>query len=156
MEQMNRNGRARDLSDIASFDGMHKELTERIIACAFKVHRTLLSGFVESVYENALAVEFERQGIPFKRQVPIEVRYAGKVVGQHRLDLLVDDKVVVELKAKEALTEADFSQADSYLRATGLYVALVLNFGTPKLEIKRRGNIDGKIKAFQRSSVQSV
>lgn len=157
MTQMDRDGKIKDLSDrLVSFDGAHKELTERIIGCAFRVHSDLRSGFVEAIYENALAIEFQRQGILFKRQCPVDVYYAGAVVGQHRLDMLVEDKVIVELKAKAAFTDADISSVYSYLKATDIYIALLLNFGTPRLEIKRLGNIDPKLKAFQKSSVQSV
>lgn len=130
-----------DISEVSSFDGAHADLTERIIGCAFNVHNELGSGFVEAIYENALAIEFERQGIVFQRQVSIDVRYAGQLVGQHRLDLLVEDKVIVELKAKDAFSEADTANVLSYLKATNLCIALLLNFGVPRLKIKRLGNI---------------
>ena len=134
-------------SESSSFDGAHADLTERIIGCAFNVHNELGSGFVEVISENALAIEFERQGIVFQRQVPVEVRYADQLVGQHRLDLLVEGKVIVELKAKDAFSEADTANVLSYLKATNLCIALLLNFGTPKLKIKRLGNIEPRIKS---------
>lgn len=151
---MYREGIAGGSSDV-SFDGVHSELTERIIGCAFRVHNALGCGFVEAVYEGALAIEFEREGIAFGRQVGVEVKYAGQAVGLHRLDLLADGKVIVELKAKEAFTDADIASVLSYLKATNLRIALLLNFGTPRLKVKRLGNIEPRIKEFPKLSDQS-
>lgn len=106
------------------------------------MHNALGSGFVESIYENALMIELEASGLDAKRQVPVKVCYQDQVVGTHRLDLLVQDAVIVELKAKEAFTEADVASVLSYLKATGMTIALLLNFGTPRLQIKRLGNIE--------------
>lgn len=157
MTQIDRDERIKDLSDrLIRFDGVQKDLTERIIGCAFTVHNALGPGFVEMIYENALSIEFERKGILFKRQCPVDVSYAGTVVGQHRLDMLVEDMVVVELKAKDAFTDADIASVLSYLKATDLSIALMLNFGTPRLQIKRLGNMEPKLKAFQNSSVPSL
>lgn len=129
-----------DYTDKAdSFDGAHAELTERIIGCAYTVHNELGPGFIEIVYENALAIELEKAGISFKRQVPVNVYYSGRQVGMHRLDLTAEDKVVVELKAKDSFSESDEANALSYLKATGLTIGLLLNFGTPSLKIKRLG-----------------
>lgn len=125
-----------------SFDGAHVDLTKRIIGCAYTVHSALGPGFVEAIYENALAVEFERQDICFQRQLEVDVRYAGKSVGLHRLDVLVEGKVIVELKAKDAFSESDIASVLSYLKATDLQIALLLNFGTPMLKVKRLGNAD--------------
>ena len=122
-----------------SFDGAHAELTERIIGCAYNVHNELGPGFIEAIYENALAVELEKQGIHFKRQVPVNVFYSGRQVGMHRLDLTAEDKVIVELKAKDSFSESDEANVLSYLKATGFTIALLLNFGTPSLKIKRLG-----------------
>lgn len=124
------------------FDGLHKELTDRILGCAIKVHKTLGPGFLESVYENALAIEMEAHGIPYGRQVTVDLLYEGQAVGIHRLDMLVDDKVIVELKAKEQVCQADKATTLSYLKATRKQIALILNFGRPILEIKRLGNKD--------------
>ena len=124
------------------FDGLYADLTERIMGCAVKVHRTLGPGFLESVYENALAVELESAGIPFQRQLEIKLVYAGEVVGVHRLDMLVDDKVVLELKAKDQIAEADKATTLSYLKATRKNLALIVNFGRPRIDIKRLGNTE--------------
>ena len=122
------------------FDGLYADLTDRIIACAIRVHKTLGPGFLESVYENALAIEFELTGIPFRRQVQVPLMYAGRHVGTHRLDMLVDEKVIVELKAKDEVCEADKATTLSYLTATGRSLALIINFGKPRIEVKRLGN----------------
>lgn len=124
------------------FDGLYKDLTNQIIGCAIRVHRTLGPGFLESVYENALAIELEQAGISFTRQLQVDLIYAGRTVGVHRLDMLVDDKVIVELKAKDQIAEADKATTLSYLKATKKSLALIINFGKPKIDIKRLGNIE--------------
>jgi GxxExxY protein len=134
----------RCMEEQADFDGRHRDLTDRIIACAIKVHRTLGPGFVESMYENALAIELELAGIPFKRQLEVKLTYAGRNVGIHRLDMLVADKIIVELKAKEQICEADKATTLSYLKATRKEIALILNFGKPTIDIKRLGNRESK------------
>ena len=151
---MDREGKARDPD--RSFDGVHSELTERIIGCAFKVHSSLGPGFVEAIYENALAIELAQASIEFGRQVEIAVAYAGQQIGLHRLDLLVDGRVIVELKAKEAFSESDQASVLSYLKATNLRIALLLNFGTPRLTIKRLGNAELVLRRDKALSVESV
>lgn len=103
-----------------------------------EVHRTLGPGFLESVYEEALAHEFDTQGIPYDRQAGLAVQYKDIIAGQFRADFLVAGKVVVELKATKALTEIDEAQLFNYLKATGYRVGLLLNFGAASLEYKRR------------------
>jgi len=114
-----------------------KRISERVIGCAFEVSNTLGSGFLEAVYENALCIELSRQGLRFARQQPLQVRYKGEVVGHYVADLVVEDRLLVELKALSALSSGHEAQVMNYLRATGLSVALLLNFGTPKLRIRR-------------------
>jgi len=128
--------------ELQDFDGLYSDLTERIIGCAVKVHRALGPGFLESVYENALAIEFDSADIPFQRQLEVDLTYAGQIVGTHRLDMLVDEKVVVELKAKDQIAEADKATTLSYLKATRKRLALIINFGRPKIDVKRLGNVD--------------
>lgn len=106
------------------------ELTGRIIACAIAVHRELGPGFLESVYETALAVEFERQGFRFERQKLIHISYQGVAVGEHRLDYLVEAQIVVELKAITALEDIHFAIVRSYLKAVARQHGLLLNFAT--------------------------
>src|SRR5207248_9686734 len=106
------------------------KLTEQIIAAAIRVHRALGPGFLESVYEQALAVEFALGGIAFVRQHPVPLFYRDHQIGEHRLDFLVDNKIVVELKAVESLENVHFAIVRSYLKATDLADALILNFST--------------------------
>jgi GxxExxY protein len=94
-------------------------------------------GFVESIYEEALKVEFSEHSLSFESQKEITIEYLGVMVGVHRLDLLVENQVIVELKAVKELTDAHFAQLRSYLKATGLKVGLLLNFSKPTLEIRR-------------------
>ena len=109
------------------------ELTEKIIGAAIEVHRILGPGLLESIYEEALCVEFELRGIPFQRQVALDISYKGRVIKGHRLDLLVDGQVVVELKCVATLPEVAAAQVLSYLKATGLKRGLLLNFGVARL-----------------------
>jgi GxxExxY protein len=117
---------------------LYKDLTYAIIGAAMEVHRILGPGFLESVYEEALAHEFDLRGIPYERQAKLAVRYKDIVAGEFRADFLVDGKVVVELKAVKALTEGDEAQLLNYLKGTGYRVGLLLNFGSSSLEYKRR------------------
>ncbi len=112
---------------------MADELTERIIGAAIEVHRILGPGLLESVYEGALCHELFLQEIPFRRQVDAAVSYKNAVVGNQRLDLIVADAVVVELKSQRGLPEATAAQVLSYLKATGLKRGLLLNFGEVRL-----------------------
>ena len=112
-------------------------LTEKIIGCAFTVSNTLGCGFLEKVYENVLAHEFRKCGIKFTQQHPIQVRYDGVIVGDYTADLLVEEQVLVELKVVKDFDEIHFTQCLNYLRATGFSVCLLLNFGKPKVEVKR-------------------
>lgn len=112
-------------------------LTERIIGCAYTVLNTLGPGFLEKVYENALAHELAKAAIEVVQQHPIAVRYDGVVVGEYVADLLVERNVLVELKAVKSLDEPHLAQCINYLKATGLRTCLLLNFGTPKLGIRR-------------------
>ena len=115
------------------------ELASRVVDAALEVHRVLGPGFLESVYEQALVVELGCRGVPVRRQVPIAVNYKGVSVGEARLDLLIADRLVVELKAVDRLVEIHRAQVISYLKATGLMLGLLINFKVPLLRqgIKR-------------------
>jgi GxxExxY protein len=113
------------------------ETTESIIAAAIAVHGELGPGFLESIYEQALAVEFALRGIAFIRQHPVPLFYRDHQIGEHRLDFLVDNKIVVELKAVDMLENIHFAIVRSYLKATGLADGLILNFSTMPLTVKR-------------------
>jgi GxxExxY protein len=112
-------------------------ISRRVIGCAFTVANTLGVGFLESVYENALCLELADQGIAFERQAPLRVLYKDRVVGNFIADLVVEDLLLVELKALRQLTSDHDAQVMNDLRACGIGVGLLLNFGTPKLEIRR-------------------
>jgi GxxExxY protein len=116
---------------------VYRELSYRIMQAVFEVHNTLGPGFMESVYEEALAHELEMRSIPFQRQKKIVIRYKGRVVGTHRLDIVVDETIVLELKAVSALTDVFKQQTLSYLKASGLKLGILINFGTPRVEYKR-------------------
>lgn len=105
-----------------------QDLTGAIIAAAIDVHEALGPGFLENIYENALALELSARGHKVARQIGFDVAYRGQVVGQHRLDLLVDDEVVLELKAVKALTEVHKPQMRSTLKAAGKRIGLLMNF----------------------------
>jgi GxxExxY protein len=113
------------------------ELTEKIIGCAYKVHNTLGSGFLEKVYENALRIELERSGLLVRQQAPVCVKYDGQVVGEYYADLWVEDRVVLELKAALALVKDHEVQIVNYLTATGIDLGLLINFG-PSVQVKRK------------------
>jgi GxxExxY protein len=115
---------------------IHEELTSRIIACAIEVHKTL-PGFLESIYEAALTIELRRAGLYVEQQKMLPVTYRDIPIGEHRLDLLVERKVVVELKAISALEDIHFAVVRSYLKAAGLEHGLLLNFASIPLTIKR-------------------
>lgn len=115
----------------------HGELTEKIIGAAIEVHRRLGPGFLESIYEKALIIELRKRGLQVASQVETGIYYDGIEVGKHRLDLLVEGLIVVELKAVKALDDAHFAVTKSYLSATGLEHGLLLNFARATLEIKR-------------------
>jgi len=115
----------------------NQELTERIIGCAMKVHSTLGPGFLESVYVKALSHELNKAGLKVEREKQIEVHYDGVVVGEFSADLLVEDKLMLELKANQAIVTANEVQLVNYLTATGIEVGLLLNFGAGRLEFKR-------------------
>ena len=113
------------------------QLTEKVIRCAFKVSNTLGCGFLEKVYENALAHELGKAGIQVGQQHEIPVHYDGVVVGEYTADLLVQDVLLVELKAVKELDDIHLAQCLNYLRATGLRLCLLMNFGKPRLEVRR-------------------
>ena len=112
-------------------------ITESIIGCAYTVSNALGHGFLEKVYENALAHELSKVGLTVHRQQAIEIRYDGIVVGEYVADLLVEGSVLVELKAVRSLDDQHLAQCLNYLKATGLRVCLLINFGRPRVEIKR-------------------
>ena len=112
-------------------------ISEKDINCAFEVSNKLGAGFLESVYENALCLELTHQGIKFEQQKAVNVHYRESVVGNYIADLLVENKLLIELKAVSQFTKQHEAQLMNYLRATDISVGLLLNFGTPRLGIRR-------------------
>ena len=118
-------------------DSKYKELTEKIIKIFYKVYNTLGYGFLERIYENAMMIELKREDILAFSQYAIKVFYEDEIVGEYFADILVDDKVIVEIKAARNLALENEAQLLNYLKATDKEVGLLLNFG-PKPEIKRK------------------
>lgn len=112
-------------------------ITKQIIGCAFTVANTLGCGFLEKVYENALAYELKNIGLSVERQKSIPVYYKGVAIGDYVADLLVEGCVLVELKCVKQFDEVHLAQCLNYLAATGLHVCLLINFGAPKVQVKR-------------------
>jgi len=115
-------------------------LTEQIIGSAYQVSNTLGAGFLEKVYENALAHELRKHGLHVDQQQPIDVCYDGVVVGTYFADLIVELEVLVEIKSVKCFDDIHMAQCLNYLRATGKTVCLLLNFGAPKVDVKRIAN----------------
>jgi GxxExxY protein len=120
----------------------YEELTHKIIGCAMKVHSTLGNGFQEVIYQRALAIEMEKQGLSFKREMEMTIFYEGINIGTRRVDFFVEDFVMVELKAIIKLEEVHLAQAMNYCQAYNLPVGLLLNFGSKSLEFKRVYNVN--------------
>ena len=112
-------------------------LSENIIGAAIKVHKELGPGFLENIYEEALKIELSKNKINFETQKEVKIDYCDFEIGTHRLDMIVENQIIVELKAIRELTDVQFAQLRSYLKATKLKVGLLLNFAKPTLEIKR-------------------
>jgi GxxExxY protein len=123
----------RDFADREQVD----QITQAVIGCAFRVANTLGHGFLEKVYENALAHEIRKSGLKVDQQHGIRVHYDSVVVGEYVPDLLVEEQVIVELKAVQALDDMSRAQCLNYLKATGYGTCLLLNFGRPHIEVKR-------------------
>ena len=118
-------------------DFKHNELTEKIIAIFYKVYNKLGYGFLEKVYENAMMIELKKENFSATSQSPIKVVYEGEIIGEYYADMLVDNKVIVEIRAAKCLSGEHEAQLLNYLKATDIEVGLLLNFG-PKAEIKRK------------------
>ena len=122
-----------DLQDDCRSDLQYGEITEKIIGCAFEVINELGTGFLESVYEKALAIALHDKGFRVQCQHPLHVHFRQRIVGEFYADLVVDGKIIVELKAAKAIAPEHQAQIINYLKATGIEVGLLINFGNPKL-----------------------
>jgi GxxExxY protein len=132
---------------------IEEEITEKVIGAFFSVYNELGQGFLEQVYENALAQLLRDDGIEVKQQVGIAVYFRGKVVGEYRADLLVPGHVLIEVKAASSLAPGHEAQLINYLKATGIPVGLLLNFG-PKPQFRRRIHSERSIRTYPPSSAQ--
>ena len=119
---------------------IYPELSYQVIQAVFEVHNQLGPGFTEDKYARALMLEFEARKIPFEKQKPIQVLYKGKTIGVYRLDLVVDDKIVLELKATSSLNDLFKQQLLSYLKATDMRLGILINFGARRVEYVRIAN----------------
>lgn len=119
----------------------YEDITHKIIGCAMKVHRTLGNGFQELIYQRALAIEMEKQGLNFRREMEMVIYYEGIDIGTRRVDFFVEDLIMVELKALINLEKVHIAQAINYCEAYNLPVGLLLNFGAKSLEFKRVYNL---------------
>lgn len=123
--------------EYTQIDANEKRISERVIGCTYEVGNELGTGFLEAVYENALAMEMRRQGLRFERQKLLNVFYHGSLVGQYAADFVVENRLLLELKALSHLNSQHEAQVMNYLKATGITAGLLLNFGAPKVGIRR-------------------
>ena len=114
-----------------------KELTRKIIGCAMKVHTTLGNGFQEVIYQRALAIEMEKDGLSFAREMEMDIKYDDQIIGTRRVDFFVEDKIMVELKALIKIDDVHLAQAMNYCQAYNLPIGLLLNFGSKSLVFRR-------------------
>ncbi len=119
---------------------IHEELTKTILKACFEVSNELGCGFLESVYEKALLIALAENGLRVQSQIPLKVMFHGQIVGDFYPDIIVEDVVLLELKAVKALVPDHLAQVMNYLKATGIEVGFLVNFGSPKLEYRRFGN----------------
>ena len=116
----------------------YKDLTEKIIGCAYEVYNKMGFGYLESVYEKCLLIELRKAGLTAESQKPIKVQYDGEIVGDFIADIVVNDTVIIELKSARRIVKAHEAQLVNYLVATGKPVGLLLNFGEQMVEVKRK------------------
>ncbi|TSA26247.1 GxxExxY protein [bacterium] len=131
----------------------HEELSSKIIQTFYKVYNMLGYGFLEKVYENAMMIELKKMGLDCKNQFPIQVLYDNEIVGEYYADILIEEKIIVELKANKTLTKQDEAQLLAYLTATNVEVGLLLNFGE-KPEFKRK-IFDNEYKKYKDSQIDT-
>jgi len=120
----------------------HEEITHKIIGCAMKVHSTLGNGFQEVIYQRALAIEFFKKDLRYKREMEMQIFYDGRILGTRRVDFFVEDGIMVEIKAVIKLEDVHLAQAMNYCQAYNLPIGLLINFGAKSLEFKRVYNVN--------------
>lgn len=127
----------KETNDMKSDEVVYKELSYKIMKACFEVHNVLGPGYSEKIYEEAVSRELNRERIVFERQRLIEVMYKGEKIGDYRLDMVADNRIILELKAVSELNEIFESQLLSYLKATGMKLGILINFGSKRVEYKR-------------------
>jgi GxxExxY protein len=120
----------------------HEDLTHKIIGCAMKVHSALGNGFQEVIYQRALAIEFENQGLAYQREMEMSIYYEGVNIGTRRVDFFVEENIMVEIKALIQLEDVHLAQAMNYCQAYNLPIGLLINFGSKSLQFKRVYNVN--------------
>ncbi|MCD5383308.1 GxxExxY protein [candidate division WOR-3 bacterium] len=131
----------------------YKDITQKIIGCAYRAYNNLGFGFLEKVYKKAMIIELKKEGLHIVEESKIEVHYEGGVIGEYYVDLLVEDKVIVELKSTKDLSETYEKQLINYLKATSMEVGLLINFGEKGVEVRRK-IYDNKLKRFLQKIIQ--
>lgn len=127
-----------DPKEVYHKDLLYKEDVYEIIACCFEVHRALGKGFLEAVYKDALSIEFEQSGIPYQRERKFEIHYKGKALAHpYYADFVVENKIILEIKAQESIIDENYKQIINYLAASKLKLGLLINFGENRLTFKR-------------------
>jgi GxxExxY protein len=121
-------------------DLQYNEITQRIIGCAMNVHSKMKNGYVESVYQKCLAIELKKNHLHFQQEVDVPINYDGIVVGRRRVDFIVEENIIVEIKAVTTLENSHLAQAINYLETHHLHIGLLINFGAKSLQFKRLVN----------------
>jgi GxxExxY protein len=134
---------------------LKKDLTDRVLGAFYDVYNALGHGFLESVYENALALTLEESGLAVAKQYPIEINFKGRRIGEFRADLLIEQSLIIEIKAQQSLAPVNEAQLLNYLKATGIPIGLLLNFG-PRPQFKRRIFTESLIRVDPRQSVAKI
>jgi GxxExxY protein len=119
---------------------LYEDITKKILEACFEVSNELGIGYLESVYERSLLIALRQKGLKAENQIPLQVKFRGEPVGEFFVDILVEDKILIELKVVNALTKEFYAQTINYLKATGIEVGLLINFGNTKLEYRRFNN----------------
>lgn len=143
------------MKELVNENYKHSELTGKIIGCAMKVHATLGNGFQEVIYQRALAIELQEAGIGFQRELEMPVMYKEQQIGTRRVDFLVEDAVMIELKALVNLEDVHLAQALNYLEAYRLETGLLINFGSKSLQFKRL-TMEHKLKNQRNQSIKKI
>jgi len=134
----------------------YTEITQKIIGCTMKVHQKMRNGYVEQIYQRCLAIEFSRMNIPFRQEAELPIYYEDIQVGRRRVDFLIEEKIIVELKALSELTNQHLAQALNYLETQRLEIGLLINFGAKSLQFKRLTNQQKLQQSNNKNSINPI